>query len=245
MQRWKATVSYDGTLFAGYQVQPEGRTVQSEIESSLAKMHKGRPIRISASGRTDAGVHAIGQVIHFDSPLNIAAERWQKALNALLPGDIRITGIESVESDFHARYHAQKKEYHYRLLTAAEPDVFRRHYAYHFPYPLDVTAMEEAMQAFLGTHDFTSFSSARSAVEDKVRTIYSFDLDINGDEIVFKVCGSGFLYNMVRIMVGTLLDAGQGRIKPQEIEVMLNERDRSAAGKTAPPHGLYLYQLTY
>ncbi|MED2974296.1 tRNA pseudouridine(38-40) synthase TruA [Fictibacillus sp. B-59209] len=245
MQRWKATVSYDGTLFAGYQVQPEGRTVQSEIERSLAKMHKGEDLRISASGRTDAGVHAIGQVCHFDSPLAIAGDRWQKALNALLPSDIRITKVEAVAPDFHARFSAQKKEYHYRLLTCSQPDVFRRHYAYHFPYSLNRGALEEGMRMFLGTHDFTSFSSARSTVEDKIRTIYRFDMDTSTNEIIFKVSGSGFLYNMVRIMIGTLLDAGQGRIEPKEIEAMLQEKNRIAAGKTAPPHGLYLYHVTY
>ncbi|MGG1572154.1 tRNA pseudouridine(38-40) synthase TruA [Fictibacillus sp. NRS-1165] len=245
MQRWKATVSYDGTLFAGYQVQPEGRTVQSEIERSLAKMHKGGELRISASGRTDAGVHAIGQVFHFDSSLAIAPDRWEKALNALLPGDIRITEVEAAAPDFHARFSAKKKEYHYRLLTCPQPDVFRRNYAYHFPYSLDHGALEDGMRMFLGTHDFTSFSSARSAVEDKIRTIYSFQMETSNDEILFKVSGSGFLYNMVRIMIGTLLDVGQGRIKPQEIGEMLKKKDRSAAGKTAPPHGLYFYQVTY
>ncbi|SDN58507.1 tRNA pseudouridine38-40 synthase [Fictibacillus solisalsi] len=245
MQRWKATVSYDGTQFAGYQVQPEARTVQGEIEKNLAKMHKGNSVRISASGRTDAGVHAIGQVFHFDSPLAIAPERWQKALNALLPADIRILEVEAVPLDFHARFSAVEKEYHYRLMTNGEPDVFRRNYASHFPYPLDHGAIQEAMGIFMGTHDFTSFSSARSEVEDKVRTITMFELETAGDELIFKVRGSGFLYNMVRIMAGTLLDAGQGKIQPEEIRSMLAEKDRSAAGKTAPPHGLYLYRVTY
>ncbi|MDM5196930.1 tRNA pseudouridine(38-40) synthase TruA [Fictibacillus enclensis] len=245
MQRWKATVSYDGTQFAGYQVQPGARTVQGEIEKSLSKMHKGTSVRISASGRTDAGVHALGQVLHFDSPLAIVPERWQKAVNALLPADIRILEVEAVPFDFHARFSAVEKEYHYRLMTSGEPDVFRRNYASHFPYPLDHTAIQEAMGIFMGTHDFTSFSSARSEVEDKVRTITMFELVTAGDELIFKVRGNGFLYNMVRIMAGTLLDAGQGKIQPEEIRSMLAEKDRSAAGKTAPPHGLYLYRVTY
>ncbi|MDN4527167.1 tRNA pseudouridine(38-40) synthase TruA [Fictibacillus fluitans] len=245
MQRWKATVSYDGTQFAGYQVQPGARTVQREIERSLAKMHKGTSVRISASGRTDAGVHAIGQVVHFDSPLAIVAERWQRALNALLPADIRIMDVEAVASDFHARYSVEEKEYHYRLMTGSEPDVFRRNYATHFPHPLNHAAIQEAMAIFTGTHDFTSFSSARSEVEDKVRTISMFKLETAGDELIFKVRGNGFLYNMVRIMAGTLLDAGQGRIQPDDIRSMLAEKDRSTAGKTAPPHGLYLYRVTY
>ncbi|EIT84024.1 tRNA pseudouridine synthase A [Fictibacillus macauensis ZFHKF-1] len=245
MSRWKAIVSYDGTNFLGYQVQASGRTVQQEIETVLKKMHKGLAVRIAASGRTDAGVHAIGQVIHWDSALTLASEAWKKALNAMLPHDIHIEKVERVNDDFHARYGAVKKTYHYHLHIGSEPNVFNRHFAYHFPYPLALAPMREAMERLCGTHDFTSFSSARSTVEDKVRTIYSYEVQERGQELIFKVTGSGFLYNMVRIMTGTLLDVGQGRISPAAIDEMLLAKNREAAGKTAPAHGLYLYEVQY
>ncbi|MFG6497398.1 tRNA pseudouridine(38-40) synthase TruA [Fictibacillus sp. UD] len=245
MARMKVTVAYDGTEFAGYQIQPSGRTVQGTIQAVLQKIHKGETVNISASGRTDAGVHAVGQVFHFDTDLQIPAEAWGKALNAMLPNDILIKKAERVESTFHSRFSALSKEYHYKLLIRKQPDVFSRNHMFHYPYPLNVEDIKRAAKLFLGTHDFTSFSSAKSEVADKVRTIFELDAVEEGNTLVFKIRGSGFLYNMVRIIVGTLLEVGQGKRKPEEISAILEGKDRSLAGKTAPAHGLYLYQVNY
>jgi tRNA pseudouridine38-40 synthase len=245
MARMKVTVAYDGTEFAGYQIQPSGRTVQGIIQSVLQKMHKGEPISIAASGRTDAGVHAVGQVFHFDSDLSIHPDAWCKALNAMLPNDILIRKVEEVSASFHSRFSAVSKEYHYKLLTSKQADVFKRNHMFHYSYALNVEDIKRAALFFLGTYDFTSFSSARSEVADKVRTIYALDIVEEGEQLIFQIKGSGFLYNMVRIIVGTLLEVGSGKRKPEDIQLILVGKDRSLAGKTAPAHGLYLHQVNY
>lgn len=245
MQRYKCIISYDGSGFSGYQVQPNKRTVQSEVEAALAKMHKGCQVKVVGSGRTDAGVHAKGQVIHFDSPLSIPEEKWVIALNSLLPDDISIQTIELTSESFHARFNTIGKEYRYDLLNSTIRDPFGRKYAYHYPYKLDLAAIKEASNYLLGTHDFTSFCSAKTEVEDKVRTIESIDLTMEGELFTFRFVGNGFLYNMVRILVGTLLEVGSGERKPAEIKGILAEKDRRMAGKTAPPQGLYLWQVFY
>jgi len=206
-------------------------------------MHKGEHIRIIGSGRTDASVHAHGQVIHFDTSLSIPVYKWKNALNAQLPRDIFVKDVQFVADDFHARFNVVQKEYRYRVIK--EYDVFNRQYAYHFPYQLDYEAIKEAMSYLVGTHDFTSFCSAKTEVVDKVRSIYEVNLLEEADEMVFRFVGNGFLYNMVRIMVGTLLEVGQGKINPREIPSILEDRDRTLAGKTAPGHGLYLWKVSY
>ncbi|WP_379971418.1 tRNA pseudouridine(38-40) synthase TruA [Ectobacillus sp. sgz5001026] len=245
MERLKCIVTYDGTYFHGYQVQNNKRTVQLVIEEVLQNIHKGTNVRIYASGRTDATVHARGQVFHFDSPLCLTEERWVAALNSQLPKDVAIQSVEKVSDDFHARFQVIRKEYRYRVLLSNRRDVFRRHYAYHVPYQLSINKIEEAIPYFIGTHDFTSFCSAKTEIEDKVRTIYTLEMTIEEDEIIFRFVGDGFLYNMVRIIVGTLLDVGQGKIEPTQLSHILEMRDRSLAGKTAPGHGLYLWQVSY
>lgn len=245
MKRMKCIISYDGTGFFGYQIQPGKRTVQQEIEAVLKRMHKGEEIRIYASGRTDAGVHAQGQVIHFDTPLEIAQERWIAALNTQLPEDIAVHHAEAVSPKFHARYDVVSKEYRYRVMLGRGKNVFLRHYAHFYPYSLNIEAIEAAIQHLKGTHDFTSFCSAKTEIEDKVRTIYEIDVQQQGEEIIFRFIGNGFLYNMVRIMVGTLLDVGQGKLHADEIPSILKQMDRRSAGKTAPGHGLYLWQVNY
>lgn len=245
MQRYKCVVAYDGTAFSGYQIQPDKRTIQEEIEKVLAKLHKGDAVKISASGRTDAGVHARGQVIHFDSPLSIPLEKWPVALNTLLPDDISIMSAEKVTEDFHARFDAVGKEYRYYLNTAVQRDPFNRHFAYHYPYLLDVAAMKQAAKELLGTHDFTSFCSAKTEVEDRVRTVYAIDILEHDSSLVFRFNGNGFLYNMVRILVGTLLEVGAGTRPASSMQELLDQKDRRFAGKTAPAHGLYLWQVFY
>lgn len=246
MAKIKCIVAYDGSNFSGYQVQPQKRTVQGELEKALQKIHKGESVRIYASGRTDTGVHAKGQSIHFDTELHIPGNSWKRALNALLPDDVYVKHSESVVDNFHARFGVVEKEYHYVVLNTEEPDIFARNYVYHFPYKLSLDAMQEACQLLEGTHDFTTFSSAKATVKgDRIRTIYEATCKKDGHRIEFVFRGSGFLYNMVRILVGTLLDVGQGRIEPQEIKGMLEKKDRKYASKTAPAQGLYLWEVRY
>nr|WP_263323863.1 tRNA pseudouridine(38-40) synthase TruA [Neobacillus sp. Marseille-Q6967] len=245
MQRYKCVISYDGTYFSGYQIQPGKRTVQSEFETVLGKMHKGSHIKISASGRTDAGVHAKGQVIHFDSSLPIPEQKWRIALNSLLPDDISVLSVEKVNPDFHSRFDATGKEYRYFLYLSSNRNPFQRHFASHYPYPLDLDPIKEACQYLLGTHDFSSFCSAKTEIEDKVRTIETIDILEDDGVVTFRFIGNGFLYNMVRILVGTLLEVGSGNRKPEDVKEILAKADRRYAGKTAPAHGLYLWKVFY
>lgn len=245
MQRYKCILSYDGTNFSGYQIQPKGRTVQGELEAVLSKIHKGREIKVVASGRTDAHVHAVGQTIHFDTDLNIPTEKWKLALNSLLPEDICVNDVMPVESSFHARFDVSSKEYRYKVFIGRERDVFSRNYRYHYPYSLNMDALREAVPFLLGTHDFTSFCSAKTEVVDRVRTIFEIEVLEEMDQFVFRFVGSGFLYNMVRILVGTLLDVGNGTIKSCQINEIMSAKNRVYAGKTAPGHGLYLWNVNY
>jgi tRNA pseudouridine38-40 synthase len=245
MIRYKCIISYDGSGFSGYQVQPKKRTVQSVIEAVLTKMHKGSSVKISASGRTDAGVHAKGQVIHFDSPLSLPVEKWELALNSMLPEDISVLSVKEADPAFHARFDANGKEYRYYLNQSPKRDPFQRNYAFHYPYPLNLEAMREASAYLLGTHDFSSFCSARTEVEDKVRTIKTIEILQDEEKVSFHFIGNGFLYNMVRILVGTLIEVGSGKRKSEEIMEILEKRDRRYAGKTAPGQGLYLWQVLY
>lgn len=245
MPKYKCVIAYDGTDFAGYQVQPAKRTIQSEFEAVLAQMHKGTIIKVTASGRTDSGVHAKGQVLHFESPLTFPTENWIKAFSALLPTDIIVLEVDIVPDDFHARFHTTGKEYRYIVARSKLRDPFKRNYAYHYPYPLNVEAMREAISYLIGTHDFTSFCSAKTEVVDKVRTIKEMDFEESDDFLVFRFVGEGFLYNMVRILVGTLLDVGSGKMSPHDMSGILDKKDRSFAGKTAPAQGLYLWKVFY
>lgn len=245
MRRYKCIVSYDGSSFFGYQLQPNKRTIQGEIENVLQRLHKGQYVRIQASGRTDAGVHAIGQVFHFDSPLQIPMFKWEKALNSLLPKDITIKEVEEVSIDFHSRFDVVGKEYRYFVHLTNKRDPFRRNFVYSYPFSLDSEAIKRGMSHLIGTHDFTSFCSAKTEVENKVRTIYFIKLIEENDMLIFKFSGNGFLYNMVRIMVGTLLEIGRGDREPDSILEVLEKRDRSFAGKTAPAEGLYLWEVKY
>ncbi|MRH44866.1 tRNA pseudouridine(38-40) synthase TruA [Aquibacillus halophilus] len=246
MNRIKCTISYDGTHFSGYQVQPNGRTVQQEFEKALSKLHKDEVIRIIASGRTDAGVHAKGQVIHFDTWLNIPIKNWPRALNAVLPDDIRVIDSEEVAQEFHARYNVREKEYRYFILNKREHDVFTRNYTCHVIKQLDVEAMIRACESMKGEHDFTSFCAANSGVKgDKIRTIYHATCYQEGNRIVFIVKGNGFLYNMVRILAGTLIEIGKHDRPITDIKRILDAKNRGDAGRTAPAQGLFLWDVVY
>lgn len=245
MQRYKCTISYDGASYCGFQIQPKDRTIQAEIEKALKKVHKGKEVKIQASGRTDAGVHAIGQVIHFDSDLDIPCQRWPVALNTLLPHDIVVQEVEAVSNTFHARYDVKGKEYRYFIQLGERRDPFKRHHAYYYPYPLNIEAMQQAMTYFVGEHDFTSFCSAKTDKEIKIRQVTAVSLNQKDNMLIFTFKGNGFLYNMVRIMVGTLLDVGRGKKSPDSVKEILAKKDRKAAGKTASANGLYLWRVFY
>lgn len=246
MNKFISVVSYDGTDFSGFQIQPRKRTIQGEIEQALSKMHKGQSIRIYGSGRTDSGVHAKAQTFHFESPFNLPEGNWKKALNTLLPDDIYVHVVKGVPMTFHARFDTVEKEYRYFISNTKEIDVFKRNYAFQFPYPLNIEAMQEACAYLKGEHDFTTFSSAKTAVNgSKVRQLSIVSCSQQGTDIELVFRGDGFLYNMVRIMVGTLIDIGQGKLEPSDIPILLKNKDRKIAGVTAPPQGLYLWKVSY
>ncbi|OCS88031.1 tRNA pseudouridine(38-40) synthase TruA [Caryophanon tenue] len=246
MRRLKMIISYDGTSFSGYQVQPGERTVQLEIEQVLTKMHKGTPVKIIASGRTDARVHATGQVIHFDTTLTIPIDSYMKALNVQLPRDIRVLACEEVASDFHARYSVSGKRYRYIWHFAAIQSPFRRHYTTETNGIVpNIELMREAAAYIVGEHDFSCFCAANTSVQDKVRTVHSLTFEIHGEELHMVIEGNGFLYNMVRIIAGTLWEVGTEKRTPQNVQKIIESMDRKTAGKTAPPHGLYLEKVYY
>lgn len=246
MKRIQAVVAYDGTNFAGYQSQPGKRTVQAEIDKALVKIHKNPSAHAVASGRTDAGVHANGQVIHFDTPLTIPLDRWQMALNVLLPTDIRLVDVAYTRNDFHARYDATGKTYRYKWSSSKVHSPFERNYSVHLGnWKPDIEKMQEGAAYLIGTHDFTSFCSSKTATSNKVRTIRLLTIEREGEELVMTIEGDGFLYNMVRTIAGMLLAVGIGWNTPADVGKILALRDRQEAGKTAPAHGLYLESVTY
>jgi tRNA pseudouridine38-40 synthase len=240
----KIEIEYDGTNYSGWQVQPNGNTIQETIEKALFKI-TGENITINGSGRTDSGVHAYGQVASFISISGIPPEKFSYALNQNLPDDIVIKKSEQVSDDFHARYSAVKKEYIYKIYNSLFPSAIHRNHMYHIRQELDTVKMQNAADYFCGKHDFSSFMSAGSDVKSTEREIYKSEIKRNQDIITFNITGNGFLYNMVRIIVGTLIEAGTGKIKPDKIQEILKSKDRSQSGKTAPPHGLYLNKVYY
>lgn len=245
MPRYKAVVAYDGTNYCGFQSQENGNTVQAEIEKTLKKLNNGEPITIHGSGRTDSGVHAWGQVIHFDYPER-DAEKLRHALDTQSAEDIAIRSVEKVADTFHARYDAVEKTYHYHLDIGKPRTPFKRFYTAHYRHPLDLARMQEAIQHLVGTHDFSTFCSTGTSVENKVRTIHEASVDKVGDnELVFSFRGDGFLYKMVRILVGTLIKIGNGHVEPSDMPKIIASLDRNQAGPTAHPEGLYLMAVNY
>lgn len=248
--RYAAKIQYDGTHYVGYQIQPNGPSIQSAIEKALgrmAKLPKGQVIQICASGRTDSGVHALGQVIHFDYPAEIEPDTIRRAMNSLLDPSIRFLKVVQVAEDFHARFLVQGKEYIYRVDTQDYPDPFKRLYTLHHPYRYSLDRMQEALKAVIGTHDFTSFCSTKTDKEDKVRTVTVAEVtyDTVQKELIFRFQGNGFLYNMIRILVGTTLQIGDGLKPVNELARLIEVQDRNQAGLTAAPQGLYLNKVIY
>ena len=244
MKRVKLTVAYDGTNYCGWQVQPNGITIESELNKHLSELLK-EEIHVIGASRTDAGVHAKGNVAVFDTSARMPAEKISYALNTRLPEDIRIQKSCEVAADFHPRFRKTVKTYEYKICNRRFPDPCTRLYSLFYYWDLDTEKMRQAAQYLVGTHDFTSFCTNKPEVTDRVRTIYSLDVLQDGEMITIRVCGNGFLYNMVRIITGTLLRVGSGMIKPEEIPAILDAKDRSRAGETARPHGLTLVKIEY
>ena len=244
MKNVKLTIEYDGTNYHGWQSQSNAKTVQETIERAIRGL-TGEEITITGSSRTDQGVHAFGQVANFLTESNIPYDRFSYALNRMLPKDIVIKKSEEVSMDFHARHCSKGKKYRYLIYNSSSPSAIFRNGSYHISHNLDLDNMSKAITFFVGTHDFSAFRATGSSVKTSVRTIFDVNLTRDGDNIWFEVSGDGFLYNMVRIMVGTLVDVGMGRIKEEEIPGILESLDRKKAGRTAPPQGLYLVEVFY
>ena len=245
--RYLITISYDGTDFSGYQKQLKERTVQSELEKALKEINGGKKVDVHASGRTDAGVHALNQKVHFDLETKITPDKLIRGLNSLLPNDIYVKDVKEVPEDFHARFSAIGKEYIYKL-NMGEYNPLERNYVYQHNKKLDVIEMERAMKYLEGEHNFKSFTKTDEEKDDYVRTISQTNIirdskDIN--KITLSFVGTGFLRYMVRNIVGTLIAVGEGKIKSEEVIDILRKEDRKAAGKTANPEGLYLKNVFY
>ena len=244
MSKLLLTLCYDGTRFHGWQVQPNGITVQETLQDAIERI-TGVRAPVTGCSRTDAGGHARKFCWTTVRPEKLTPEALCKALNAVLPSDVSVLSAVPVSEEFHPRYSARGKRYAYYIWNGVSRDPFRRAYALHLRTPLDEAQMHKTAQLFLGTHDFIAFCSAGGSVQDKVRTITRSEVQRQGDLIVYTVEADGFLYNMVRILVGTLLDVQSGRLTEKDVRRALAEGDRTAAGVTAPPQGLFLEDIWY
>ncbi|HLN61757.1 MAG TPA: tRNA pseudouridine(38-40) synthase TruA [Symbiobacteriaceae bacterium] len=246
MNTIKLTLQYDGTAYAGFQRQPNGVTVQEKLENALRALTDDPAFKIgAASGRTDAGVHARGQVVHFRTESRIPVDRWPQALNQHLPADIVAVGAELAPDDFHARYWAVAKRYRYTMEHASFQSPLSRLYAYHWGRELDLALMQEAAALIRGRHDFAAFRSTGGAAKTSTRTVTGLTLTTTAPFIYIDIEADGFLYNMVRIIAGTLLEVGNGRRTVADVQQALLTGDRKFTGRTLPPHGLCLEAVTY
>jgi tRNA pseudouridine38-40 synthase len=241
----KLTLSYDGTEFAGWQTQPNRRTVQETLEAAIASLTHEERVRANASGRTDAGVHAVGQVVNFLTDSTILTEKWPRALNAQLPEDIVVASAEEMPSAFDANRDAMRKMYRYVIHDGTTPSPFLRRYCCGSRHPLNATAMAEAAKALVGTHDFHSFETEWPNRASSVRTITHLRVSRFGDWIWLDVEADGFLYNMVRAIAGTLMNVGRGYWPIEHVGAILRAEDRTQAGPTAPAQGLFLMRVAY
>ena len=244
MPNVKVTLEYDGTDFRGFQKQPSVRTVQGELERALGKLLSRTDARVIGAGRTDAGVHATGQVINLEAG-SFPVDRIVPAMNGLLPASIRARAAEEVPDDFHARYSAKARTYIYVVLNRSVPSALLARYAWHLVQPLDIEVMKRAASELIGTHDFSSFGVPEKAGGSTIRQLHELSICRRRDEIVLRVRANAFLRGMVRAMVGTLAEVGQGRREPLEVAAILRAGNRQAAGKSAPPEGLYLVRVEY
>ena len=245
--KYKLTIAYDGSRFSGWQIQPNATSIQELIEAAL-KVALRQETPIVSAGRTDAGVHAKGQIAHFKAPPDTDLDLLFRSLNGILPHDIRVLKLEPVPSDFHARYSAISKEYHYHIHLNWALDPFSRHYVYHHPYPLDLSLMGKACSSFTGTHDFSSFAneaSKGSAAKNPIRTLHRLEMHPEAGGIRLEFEGNGFLYKMVRNITGTLIHIGRGKLSIEELKLLFEAKDRRKASPAAPPQGLFLVKVNY
>ncbi|WP_291325083.1 tRNA pseudouridine(38-40) synthase TruA [Desulfovibrio sp. UCD-KL4C] len=246
MKRVKITIAYDGTKFCGWQIQPGVRTVQNELEKAISRI-TGDSVRVYGSGRTDSGVHALGQVVHFTVPDNKSKIPWQRALNSIMPNDVTVLDVQYVDESFHAQFSSVRKTYVYTLwLENSFLLPCRRNYVWACG-PLDLNALDQGMESFWGEHDFASFQNVGTPVKNTIRTIFNFSRlsGENEHEIRLEVCGSGFLKQMVRNMVGCLVEIGRGKANSDSVRSVLEAKDRTLAPATAPAQGLCLAHVYY
>lgn len=244
MKRLLLSIQYDGTAYHGWQVQANALSVQEVFQDAVEKVF-GKRLDVKGCSRTDSGVHANRYCLTLDTDMNISEEGVVMALNAQLPADIAVVDCREVPFDFHPRYSCTKKQYVYKIYNGSVRNPFLRNTAYYYRYPIDVDLLHTAAQSFCGTHDFAGFCSVKSDVEDTVRTVYRAEVKRDGDIVLFLFEADGFLYNMVRIMVGTLLFVNEGKIAPETLPDVIASKDRSRAGRTAQPQGLYLNKVYY
>jgi tRNA pseudouridine38-40 synthase len=243
LRRYRAVVEYDGTDFLGYQIQATGRTVQGELERALQQV-TGLAARVDGSGRTDAGVHALGQVVAFNVTWKHTLTDLHRALNATLPRDVVISDLKIADDKFHPRFSALSRSYRYTVINQPWPNALERRYAYHVRDSLDVAAMRQASRCLLGSHDFASFGKPPQG-EITVRQVMQADWLVAGTRLAFDITANAFLYHMVRFLVGTLIQVGLGRLNADEVQQILAVRDLTRAAAPAPPHGLCLMRVTY
>lgn len=242
--RYKATVAYDGLNYQGWQIQNHAPSIQEELQKVLSKINK-KPSKVVGSGRTDSGVHALAQVFHFDSPYNLDPDTWVRALNRLLPRDIRIKKVEIVDEEFHARLHALSKTYIY-YINCGEYDLFNRNYILQYNQSIDQELIDYYLKLMTGTHDFVAFNTTPIIkVKNQVRTIKSFEAIWEEDLLILTVTGNGFLKHMIRMIVGTMLACNEGKITMEAIETALEKGDKDSISYIAPGCGLYLKHVKY
>ena len=244
MRNIKLTIEYDGKCYNGWQKQPNKLNIQGEIERAIYNITK-EEVDLIGSGRTDAGVHALGQVANFKTNSEISIEKLPLAINSQLKNSIVIKEAEEVDERFHSRYNAKHKTYRYIINNSKCGTAIYRNLEYSYPFKLDAEKMKQASKYFEGEHDFKAFKSSGTSSKNSVRTIYKAIVKQEGEKIIIELTGNGFLYNMVRIISGTLLDVGLGKIRPEEIPEIIESKDRQRAGKTLPPYGLYLVEVKY
>lgn len=245
MPNYKLTLSYDGSRYNGWQKQGNtDNTIQQRLETLLTRL-LAQPVEVAGSGRTDAGVHARMQVCSFRADTELSPAELLEGIRRYLPDDIAAESLELAPPRFHARLNCRRKSYVYRIWNSAEPNVFERKYLYFFPQALDADAMRRAAALLCGTHDYTAFCANRHMKKSAVRTVESIDIERIGGELRLTLTGDGFLYNMVRIIAGTLIEVGSGRRRAEEMPDILDSLDRGRAGFTAPPQGLFLWNVEY
>ena len=244
MRNIKIVIEYDGKKFGGWQKQPNKLNIQGEIEKAIEEI-TGETVELDASGRTDAGVHSWGQTANFKTNSKIELSKIAVAINSKLKQSIRIIKAEEVDEKFHARYSCKGKKYRYVINNSKYGSAIYRDLEYHMPIKLNVEDMKKAIKYFEGEHDFKGFKASGTSSKSSVRTIYTAEVLEDGERIIIELEGNGFLYNMVRIISGTILDVGLGKIRPEEIPEIINSKDRTRAGKTLPPQGLYLVEVYY